>query len=89
MSKAIRQMASYCSNHDNKPMPPPFPVLQDMPLRHEKWAARIHQDNEIESCSFLMYVSNFQFCQDRTNRLVLHTDGQNGKKKGWDYLATF
>jgi hypothetical protein len=89
MSKGIRQMAAYRLNSDDEPLPEPFPVLDDMPLRHKKWASRMHADCEIESCSFLMYLSNFEFSEERIDRLLSHTDRQNGKRQGWDYLATF
>jgi hypothetical protein len=89
MSKAMRQMGSYCANPNEEPLPQPFPVLPGMPFRQEKWAALMHQDCDIESCSFLMYISDFEFAQESVDRLISHTDRMNGKWHGWDYLATF
>jgi hypothetical protein len=60
-----------------------------MPLHHKKWAAKMHEDCEVESCSFLMYLSNLEFSKECIDQLLLHTNQQNGKRQGWDYLATF
>ena len=89
MSIAIHQMAAYTSDADDKPLPDPFPILEDMPLRQEQWAGRMNSKSEIESCSFLLYLSDFEVRKDHIDRLLSHTDRQNGKRIGWDYLATF
>jgi hypothetical protein len=89
MSKAMREVASYRSDTSDEPFPVPFQSISDMPLRKEKWAAQMHPDCDIESCNFLIYISEFEFSAESIDRLISHTDGQNGKRHGWDYLATF
>jgi hypothetical protein len=89
MSKAMCDMASYWATPNDKPLPGPFPILEDMPSRQAQWAAQMHPECSIESCSFLMYISDFEFSEESIDRLISHTDRQNGKRHGWDYLATF
>jgi hypothetical protein len=64
MSKAIRQMALHKANPDDEAFPKPFPILAGMPSRHERCASMMHPQCEIESCSFLMYLSDFDFTQE-------------------------
>jgi hypothetical protein len=89
VTKAIRAMASHQMSPNGPCFPIPFPTLADMTDREREWGGSVAEGNCIESCSFLMYTSEFSFSKDSIDRLVSHVDKGNGRKEGWDWLATF
>jgi hypothetical protein len=89
VTKAIRTMASHRISANSRCFPEPFPVQADMTDRTREWGGSVAEGNCIESCSFLMYTSEFSFSKDSIDRLVSHVDKGNGRKEGWDWLATF
>jgi hypothetical protein len=89
ITNAIRAMAAHRLSPDIPVFPDPFPTLEDMPTHQQEWSGTVAEGNCVESCSFLMYTSEFGFLKDATDRLISHVDRGNGKKPGWDWLATF
>jgi hypothetical protein len=90
ITKAIQSMAAYRPSDDQgDSFPPPFPASDDMPDRQIEWGGRVVAGNCIESCSFLIYISDHSFSKESCDKLKPHVDKGNGVMPGWDVLATF
>jgi hypothetical protein len=89
ITTAIKSMCSHQPSPTAPVFPDPFPIHDDMPRRQIEWAGKIVDGNCVESCSFLIYYSEFTFSKDAVDKLMSHVDKGNGKRKGWDWLATF
>jgi hypothetical protein len=89
ITKAVFAMAAHQVSPDVDSFPDPFPVLVDMPSRQEEWAGQAGEGNCVESCSFLIYISDHPFSKEGCDKLQPHVDKGNGRKAGWDWLATF
>jgi hypothetical protein len=60
-----------------------------MPSRQEEWAGQAGEGNCVESCSFLIYISDHPVSKEICDKLQPYVDKGNSKKAGWDWLATF
>ena len=82
-------MCLYQSSPTDPTFPDPFPSHDDIPHRETEWGGKVVDGNCVESCSFLIYYLEFTFSKDAVDKLMSHVDKGNGKRKGWDWLATF